>query len=78
MEHLVSVKKQAARGLIIIFSRTTRVSAMIERYDDVYGPTPYMAETSPRGHPDLRRGCPNPPHAGEARWIPNCSAEAKN
>ena len=50
---------------------------MIERYDDVYGPTPYMAETSPRGHPDPRRGCPNPPHAGKARWNPNCLAEAK-
>ena len=46
--------------------------------NDVYGPTPDIAESSPRGDPDLRRGCPNPPHAGEARWNPNCSAEAKN
>ena len=30
MEHLISVKKRGARGLIIIFSRTTRGSAMIE------------------------------------------------
>ena len=46
--------------------------------NDVYGPTPDIAESSPRGDPDLRRGCPNPPHAGEARRNPNCAAEAKN
>ena len=77
MEHLIPVKKQGTRGRCQIFSRTTRVSAMIEINNDVYGPTPDIAETSPRGHPDLQRGCPNPPHAGEARWNPNCSAEAK-
>ena len=46
--------------------------------NDIYVPTPDIAESSPRGHPDLRRGFPNPPHAGEARWNPNCSAEAEN
>ena len=35
MEHLVSVKKQGARGLVIILSRTTRGSAMIERNNDL-------------------------------------------
>ena len=77
MEHLISVKKPGERGLIIIFSRTTRVSAMIEINNDVYGPTPDIAESSPRGDPDLGRGCRSPPHAGEARRNPNCSAEAK-
>ena len=60
--------KQGTRGRCQIFSRTTRVSAMIEINNDVYGPTPDIAETSPRGHPDLRRGFPNTPHAGEAQW----------
>ena len=45
--------------------------------NDVYGPTPYIVETSSHGDPDLWRGCPNPPHAEEARRNPNCSAEAK-
>ena len=78
MEHLIPIKKQGGRGLFQIFSRTTRVSAMIERNNDVYGPTPYIAEISSSGHPDLRRGFPNPPHAWEVGWNPkpNCSAEA--
>ena len=77
MEHLIPVKKPGARGIFQIFSRTTRVSATNEENNDVYGPTPDITESSPRGDPDLRRGVPNPPHAGEARWISNCSAEAK-
>ena len=40
---------------------------MIEINNDVYVPTPHIAETSPHGHLDVRRGFPNPPHAGEAR-----------
>ena len=61
----------------LLFSCTARVSAMIENNNNVYGPTPHIAETSPRGHPDLWRDFPHPPHAGEARRNPNCSAEAK-
>ena len=46
--------------------------------NDVYGPTPDIADTSPCDHPDLRRSFTNPSHAGEARWNPNCLAEAKD
>ena len=54
--------------------------AMIERITyDVYAlwtdSGPHIAETSPRGHPDIRRGRLNPSHAGEARWNPNCLAQ---
>ena len=57
-----------------IFYRTTRLERVSDerKINDVYGPTPDIAETSPHGHPDLRRGFPNPSHAGEARWNPNC------
>ena len=60
-----------------IFSYDESVSNDREK-NEVYGPTPRIAKTSPRGHPDLRRGFPNQSHAGEARWSPNCSAEARN
>ena len=60
-----------------IFSYDESASDKREKNNDVYGPTPDIAETSPRGHPDVRRGCPNPPHAREARRNPNYSAEAK-
>ena len=72
-----SQRTRWTRSFSNIFSYDERVSDKREN-NDVYGATPDIAETSPRGHPDLRRGCPNPPHAGEARWNPNCSAEAKN
>ena len=78
MEHLISVQKQGTRGLFQMFSRTTRMSAIHkQKNNDVYKSSSNIAETSPRGHPDPRRGCPNPPHAGKARWNPNCVAEAK-
>ena len=63
----------------ISFIGTTRWSAIKHKREInyVYGPTPDISETSPHGHPDLRGGFLNPPHAGEARWNPNCSAKAK-
>ena len=79
-EHLIPVKKPGGRGIYQIFSRTKRVSAMIEnkrmRSTDRLRASPRPHRV--RGHPDLRRGFPNPSHAGEARWSPNCSAEARN
>ena len=72
-----SQKTRCARQFSNIFSYDESVSDKREN-NDVYGPTPDIAESSPRGDPDLRRGCPNPPHAGEARRNPNCAAEAKN
>ena len=78
MEHLIPVKKQGARGIFQIFSRTTRVSATNEKTIMSTKPTPDIAESSTRGDPDLGRGYPNPQYAGGARWNPNCSAEARN
>ena len=78
MEHLIPVKKQGGHGLFQIFADTTGGSATNDENTMMYtNRLPDIAETSPRGHPDLRRGSPNSPHAGEARWNPNCSAEAK-
>ena len=75
-----SQKKRRPRPYLHIFSFDESLAMCVEKHmmnNDVYGPTPHIAETSPRGHPDLQRGCSNPPHAGEARRNPNCSAEAK-
>ena len=72
------LKKQGGRGLFQIFAHTTGGSATNDENTMMYTNRLLdIAETSPRGHPDLRRGSPNSPHAGEARWNPNCSAEAK-
>ena len=70
-------KTRCARHFSNIFSYDESVSDKREK-NEVYGPTPDIAESSPRGESDLRRGCPNPPHAGEARRNPSCAAEAKN
>ena len=53
---------------LALFSPFPREGQRIKRGDnDVYGATPSIAETSPRDHPDRRRGFPNPPHASKAR-----------
>ena len=72
----LSQKTRRPRPYLHIFSYVESVAMCVEKHD-VYGPTPRTAETSPRGQPDLWGGCPSSPHAGEARWNPNCSVEAK-
>ena len=62
-----SQKTRRPRPYLHIFSFDESLAMCVEKHD-VYGPTPHTAETSPHGNPGLRRGCPNPPHAGEARW----------
>ena len=73
-----SQKTRYTQPVSNIFSYDKSLSNMIENNNNVYVPTPHIAETSPRGDSDVRRGCPNPQHAGEARGNPNCAAEAKN
>ena len=71
-----SQKTRRPRPYLHIFSFDESLAMCVEKHD-VYGPTPHTAETSPHGNSGLRRGYPNPPHAGEAQWNPNCSVEAK-
>ena len=47
---------------IFSFDERSRVSAMIENKNDVYGSTPDIAETSPRGHTAQTFGVVVPTH----------------
>ena len=59
------IKVHVVFSIIFAYDESLSVSAMIKRNNGVNGPTPHIAETSPRGHPDRRRGCLNP---CTARW----------